>query len=1584
MSDLSALNQLFQTLLRDYLGVLLAVLAVLIGAVVWWLYRLAQEARPDSETDDSRLRPEASVEAVDLTTPPPRPDLRKSFARARAALRRVFRRGRADYERPWVLVLGPALSGKTTLLGRSRLGLPFGQPRQRTEPDHPGINWWAFNAGIVLDVVGKDLLRTDGLSSDDTEWKTILRLIRRSRPRRPIDSAVLTLPAYTLLSDKKPLEQSLAEASRRGALLQHKLAQAQRDLGMRLPVYLLVSHCDLIPGFPSLVPAAVAGSDRRQQLVGWSNPSSPKMPYSGGWVEQAFVQIRDEIEGFQLEALASGSAGESDRGEDSVRLPQRLAELSQPLTIYANHLFSPSAGLEPMLFRGLYFCGGGTGPGDRAAVAAAGTDEAAPSEVVFVGDLLDDKVFPETGLGQPTERASTRASRWRAALAGLTIAALAWVAFGATREADRVRAVAEGQKAFVELALGLTEPVSVATPTGEDRARGFLASASDVEAFRLRSLGLPASLFSGLPKRRNRAVETGFEEDIFPPILSSLGNRARDLELVSPAARTPEWADELVAIEDYPEFRGLDSWTRELSSLDRSVAAYQRFAGDRIAADDEPSATGDDPNTEDKGSEAGADKSNTGSADDKTQTDDSSSGSGIIGGLVDGLSKDISSLLAWLEGIPGYLIDLLSRIFPARTAASERVEELNTLTRPTLQSSLRPKGGDPEDFYGQRLGAVASVEFEHDPHRAPMRKSVDALADSFLEAIFDRNPLRLDLDLVAEQWRRLDLGYQPTGSELDEYRALRKNLEEIQKALEAKDSMAEPTESELDEYRALRKNLEEIQKALEAKDPMARPTESELDEYRALRKSLEETQKALEAEDSMVIQWSAADVPDLGDGFDEILRRIHDSPFLGPEVADVIRRKTRTRFLAFQNRLESTRGDDDVLLARSDQKWTLSPEAEEVLASLEEILGVSFVEDRCQPSREARAWDTAKLEKAHDLYLAYLDWDGVEELPPLLADSAPEVALEGLERNMICLISEGQPYAFPEAPADPGQLEDTIGLQIANLQAAEKTLVSLLDALGDLGLSADRAALAGTIRNQRTHIFTQLTTLLEALDLYASLDGSFAWWQGLPGPGLEAFGAKTADQLDDYLKTTRETVTRLSSAYAEPLQATFSGSSAPGSDSWDDIVSDLADYAAKTPGNPLASLEDFVSTIAINEPPKKKKKDDDNGDDADATDAPRPDVFDLMACFASSGAENCSACSMPAAVASGGDYFLNKRAKLRNDLLRRCGELADEGGYEQYMKLGRLFNQRLAGRFPFASEHALEDATPADIGSFFDGDTKADRRPFSETRLLLDNLPECSRQFGDSRDRALGFMKEMVAARKLFRSFLAPEAKTENPVFDVRVRFRIDRTKEQGANQIIDWLMSVGEPAEKGERSENGEKVIDLLNTRSVSPAPDAKDPQDPDGRWLYGKPVTLTFRWATGSLFSPNAPADSVHGLADGRTLTYRYREPWSLLRLLVEYRVEVEHFPLLTESNPITTEFSIDTVEEGAEEPRTAARVYLAINLLPPDGGKPLELPDFRRSDAPLTDQPPAPAKCAIESAPEDSQPAAKEARPAAAEAR
>jgi type VI secretion system protein ImpL len=537
-------------------------------------------------------------------------------------------------------------------------------------------------------------------------------------------------------------------------------------------------------------------------------------------------------------------------------------------------------------------------------------------------------------------------------------------------------------------------------------------------------------------------------------------------------------------------------------------------------------------------------------------------------------------------------------------------------------------------------------------------------------------------------------------------------------------------------------------------------------------------------------------------------------------------------------------------------------------------------------------WDVRLLEEAIRLYEPYSRFRS-EELPhfPLdLARQVEAVAVRQLKANLSDLIAQAQIVAPTPDGFGRARIEAGIGPEIRNLQSAIPALGRLIHIFNDAGLGEASWALLTLVTTQAFGVLEAVEHLLVSESPYAIKDGNFAWWNGAVAPAQAAFEVRDAKELAVYLTLQRDRVKHLARTYAEPLVAFLTNRPRQRTSRqelllarWQGILAELEDYDNKKPGNAITTLETFILQ----------------------------DMAPLNAqnCLATLAGEN--------TVDLAGDFFSQQRHSLRRELTRRCQILAQELVLQEYTRLAQMFNQRLAGKFPFASGEAGEgevEADPQAIRDFyrvFDASVKV-------VRDLLHNSPKAI----GSRDQALAFLEQVEAARTFFAPFLDGDTQQQGPTFDLAVEFRVNKSRERGAHQIIDWHFSIGE--------------------QQIH----AHDPER-QGRWRFGEPMRVALRWAKDAPVEPFINGAEPRGEVKDGTVVYTYTNRWSLLRLLRTQASAAADFDRFVDPKPHTLKFVVDTRpkqdKRGETSPAetTEAQVFIRVLVMAPDKKEGLVLP-------------------------------------------
>jgi len=308
------------------------------------------------------------------------------------------------YELPWYAIVGAPGSGKTTALLNSGLRFPLadvlGAGSVKGVGGTRNCDWWFADQAVLLDTAGRYTTHDSDPQSDRRAWEGFLALLRRTRPRRPLNGVLVAVSVADLLTFSGAQRAELA------AKLRKRIDELQRSLGLRLPVYVLMTKCDLLAGFLDYF----ADTDPLEREQPWGFTFAPED--SGN--NSAAAHFRAEFDGLTrrlLDAVIDRVQAERDRDRRArvYGFPLQFGGLRDALAQIVEAVGSPSSyGAAPLL-RGVYFISGtqeGT-PFDRLLGAMAWElklDRAllpanrATGRSFFIHRVLSDVVFAESGL----------------------------------------------------------------------------------------------------------------------------------------------------------------------------------------------------------------------------------------------------------------------------------------------------------------------------------------------------------------------------------------------------------------------------------------------------------------------------------------------------------------------------------------------------------------------------------------------------------------------------------------------------------------------------------------------------------------------------------------------------------------------------------------------------------------------------------------------------------------------------------------------------------------------------------------------------------------------------------------------------------------------------------------------------------------------------------------------------------------------------------------------------------------------------------------------------------------------------------
>jgi type VI secretion system protein ImpL len=199
---------------------------------------------------------------------------------------------------------------------------------------------------------------------------------------------------------------------------------------MRLPVYVMITHCDIIPGFQCF--SQELPSKNRENILGWSSPYNLQYMYSPSWMEEAFQYLDEKIDGLRTELLSSDI---NPNNADSLFIfSKELLTISENLGGYLNRIFHNSVVHEAPILRGIYFTGHEfttlSAPKDEVSKISLEAHNNKSISLVFLKDLFHSKIFSEIGIARPLAGKISLLNRGINLIRGATICFVLFATYG--------------------------------------------------------------------------------------------------------------------------------------------------------------------------------------------------------------------------------------------------------------------------------------------------------------------------------------------------------------------------------------------------------------------------------------------------------------------------------------------------------------------------------------------------------------------------------------------------------------------------------------------------------------------------------------------------------------------------------------------------------------------------------------------------------------------------------------------------------------------------------------------------------------------------------------------------------------------------------------------------------------------------------------------------------------------------------------------------------------------------------------------------------------------------------------------------
>jgi type VI secretion system protein ImpL len=523
---------------------LIGVVLLLGGLALSWAYKTRKRHRANAELvralSQSAVAAQREVEAIT-----------QRFDQAMTILsqtpsgqqRSRFARGQMLYELPWYVFVGAPGSGKTTALLNAGLTFPLAEKMGAGGIQGVGgtrhCDWWFTDEAVLIDTAGRYTTQDSDRVVDARAWAGFLALLRKSRPRRPINGVLLTVNIQDLL------QQNPVQRKEHASRLRARLQELSEQLGVRAPVYVLVTKVDLIAGFQETFEAL--GQEQRRQVWGFSLAYGQQTDDPLASFGSEFAALEKRIRDRVLDVMDAQS--DVLRRAAVFSFPQQFAGIKGLLGGFLESVFSAGGSLEDKpLLRGVYFTSGtqeGT-PIDRVLGAlartfgldrrmAAGLNQGR-GKSFFLQRLLREVVFAEQGLVSHNPLLEARRKRQRfmglgaVALAGSAVLAGWFVSY--SRNTAYVGEV-EARLHDLQRAVEVIPPANTADVTPLPVVLSAVQSAAQSEAFALEkpSFSMTLGLFQGdkLQAGADLGYERLLQHSLWPRILKRCEERLRSV-----------------------------------------------------------------------------------------------------------------------------------------------------------------------------------------------------------------------------------------------------------------------------------------------------------------------------------------------------------------------------------------------------------------------------------------------------------------------------------------------------------------------------------------------------------------------------------------------------------------------------------------------------------------------------------------------------------------------------------------------------------------------------------------------------------------------------------------------------------------------------------------------------------------------------------------------------------------------------------------------------------------------------------------------------------------------------------------------
>ncbi len=428
-----------------------------------------------------RRRGQAALEKA-LIADAPAGDGAVLAERMQSALATLKKSGKSKtylYDLPWYVIIGPPGSGKTTALVNAGIKFPLADQKQtQGQGSLSGFggtrycDWWFAEEAVLIDTAGRYTTQDSDAVADGESWSSFLSLLKRNRPKQPINGVILAFSVADLMN---AAPETVAAHAR---TVRARLAEIHETLKVDFPVYVMFTKADLIAGFREYF--ASFSASRRKKVWGATfqteNRKEPTHDRVGEEFDALVSRLSDEV----IDRLSEENDGVSRIA--IFGLPGQMAILRDTVADFLRQVFEPTRYKTNAMLRGFYFTSGtqeGT-PIDQVLGAmnrSFGREAQAGlmsgrGKSFFLHDLLTQVIFAEQGWVSYDRRAVRRSTGLRAAaMTAMVLATLGLLGAWGVSYFENRGLVRSAQAALADYELAAQEDLQRTEISDTDLAR---------------------------------------------------------------------------------------------------------------------------------------------------------------------------------------------------------------------------------------------------------------------------------------------------------------------------------------------------------------------------------------------------------------------------------------------------------------------------------------------------------------------------------------------------------------------------------------------------------------------------------------------------------------------------------------------------------------------------------------------------------------------------------------------------------------------------------------------------------------------------------------------------------------------------------------------------------------------------------------------------------------------------------------------------------------------------------------------------------------------------------------------------------